>query len=147
MSKSLFYRWFGFGTVPKALRAELEAEGLVLCDEGLRTVIVYKKYKSPHAYFGWKRHGWVGFVALTEQRLVSSGYLQDDMNLPFEKMQPETLEYGLQGPECLWLKFEAADFHTDRRGSITCRIHTPMAMQFVDRLQQASGFPPTGTLR
>ncbi len=136
MSKSLLHRLFGFGRAPKALRAELESEGLVLLDEGLWVSIVYRRYRSPRAYFGWKHTGILGFLALSERRLVGSAYSRDYVNLPFDLLTPDNVRYELRGPECLEVSFDAADFHGDRSGTVRGRYHTPLARLFWERLER-----------
>ena len=45
MSKTFLYRFFGLGKLPASVLAPLEAEGIVLFDEGIRATVVDKGSK------------------------------------------------------------------------------------------------------
>ena len=134
MLKAFFER----SRVPSALREELGREGLLLLDPCVRFVLNYRKYKSPRARFGRKRHGWTGFVALTERRLVGSGYSRDFISIQLDKIRPDNLKFENRDDSCLWLSLDVSEFATDRAGSVECRYYTAQARRFVEALQKAA---------
>ncbi|MEJ7848655.1 MAG: hypothetical protein WKF92_11275 [Pyrinomonadaceae bacterium] len=49
MSKTFLYRFFGIGGIPTNVRAEIEREGVVLFDEGIRGTVTYINFRAPGA--------------------------------------------------------------------------------------------------
>ena len=60
----------GNGTLKPKLRAELEAEGLVLIEEGMVGSIRYDHFKAPGKRFNGKVTGICAGLGMSEQRLV-----------------------------------------------------------------------------
>ena len=60
----------GAGTLAPQLRAELEQEGLVLLEEGLRATLRYTHFKAPGRYHHGKVTPQRVALAVSEQRLV-----------------------------------------------------------------------------
>ena len=132
--KTLF--GIGFGRLPADMREELEAEGLRLCDEGVHMVLRFWKYRSKGIYFGNKRHGWIGYVAATDTRLVCSGYSHDRFDLSLDPSKVDLLEVEAVGPRYLRIRFQAEDFHPERRGKVECRYETAGAKRFAEHVRE-----------
>ena len=127
MSTSFLYRIFGAGKIPAARRAELEAEGIVVLEEGLRGSVSYKRYRAPTKRSGRGREGIVGALALTEKRLVAFAWSKPILDAPFDHPALDKLSVKVKNEDKLVLSFEAEDFHDDRSGSVVYRFSTDRA--------------------
>ena len=135
MAKSWFWRLMDHlaGKIPEGLRTQLQSESLILWDEGIRVGLRFKNYKAPGQRFtGFKNIA--GYGALTQKRLVSTGYSNCDFDLPLDRISKDNLEYGLRKPNCFYFAFEASEFYEDRSGRAEVRLFTPKAGEFVRRL-------------
>ncbi|HWP52930.1 MAG TPA: hypothetical protein VN476_02295 [Pyrinomonadaceae bacterium] len=47
MAKTILYRLFGVGKMPAQWRATIDSEGVVLFDEGIRSTVTYRDFRSP----------------------------------------------------------------------------------------------------
>ncbi len=121
------------GKVPDDLRTQLQTEGLILCEEGIRVGLRFKKYKAPRQRFtGIKNIA--GYGALTQVRLVAKGYSRYHNDIPLASITSRNLEYGLRKGNCFYFAFEASDFYDDRSGRVEVRLFTPKAEEFQRRL-------------
>ncbi len=134
MSKSLLFRLFGMGAMPPELRRELEAEGLLLWDEGVSLSIWYRKYKTPRMRATGHKGG-SGYVALSRKRLVAKGHWEIS-SIPLSEVSSDNLEYGVLSPGRFFVAFEASDFYPDRSGRIEHRLHTPIAEVLTNHLDE-----------
>ena len=134
MSKSILARFFGVGNLPKDRRRQLEVEGLVLMDEGIRSSVTYRRYKAPWKRFWLRKNGFVGSVVLTQVRLIAFAFSKVIVNVPLEDPRFGKLRFALEADDRLCISFEASDFHTDRSGTIELRFRTPQARLFLERL-------------
>ena len=70
MAKSILYRLFGFGKIPKQYRSAIEKEGVIFQDEGLAIVLRYTNFRAPNTYYGRRISLTVGSVVLTKHRFA-----------------------------------------------------------------------------
>ncbi len=136
MSKSLLYRWFGAGGIPEALRRQLEAEGLIFLEEGLRARTRYRRYKAPGQRFSGIK-GNPGWVALTRERLVAKNYSSTTTDLPVAELAHKDFECGVRGRRVFWFGYDAADFYPDRSGRCEHRFTTDRAQLYLEHLRAA----------
>ena len=76
MRKSLLYTLFRLGRVPKQALPVLEAEGIVLLDEGLRGSVTLRKYRAPGRYHSFKK----SILVVTIMLARSVGWLKRNEN-------------------------------------------------------------------
>ena len=138
MATSLLYRIFGAGKIPTARRAALEAEGIVILEEGLGGRVSYRRYRAPGKRYGRRTEGIVGSVALTSKRLVAFRWSKPIIDVPFDHPAFKKLSCKVENEDTLRLSFEAEDFHDDRSGTINCRYSTDRANTFQRKLWQLS---------
>jgi hypothetical protein len=119
----------GTGTLRPQLRAELEAEGLVLLEEGLRATLHYKHFKAP----GRRHHGKVTpqrvAVAVSEERLVvyaSSGRVKL-ADTPFASADWDKVAVDAADGRVEIVVDYDRDDDPKVSGEIQIRIHTPNA--------------------
>lgn len=136
MGKTWMYRFFGAGKLPQKLREKLEAEEIVLLDEGIGGSITYENFRAPGKASNWKRSIFTGAVVLTKTRFVGLAYVRPVINLPYDDPRLPAVQVTLPEPEVLSVAFDAATFHDDWSGSIECRFKTAHAQQIRDALMR-----------
>jgi hypothetical protein len=133
MAKSLLYRWFGLGKIPADLKSQLEAEGIVLQDEGISGAIIYKNFRSPTRYSSWRWSGFVGSLIVTNSRVVGVVYNRPASDILFTDPRLESINISVEGGQ-LRLAFDASLFRSDWSGQIEYRYNTPDAQAFADAI-------------
>jgi hypothetical protein len=124
----IFSRFFYSGKLPDPLRAELEAEGVVLLEEGLRGTLTYRNYRAPGRRYGMRKVRIAGVIAVTRLRVVVWGAgRQVDVPLGYPGV-----EVARDGEEKVMVAFDASAFHTDRSGRVEVRLRTPSAARIVE---------------
>ncbi|MBW2281380.1 MAG: hypothetical protein JRG76_15700 [Deltaproteobacteria bacterium] len=138
MAKTLLYRLFGLGGLSADLRAALDQEGIVLLDEGISGAIVFKNFRAPGRYHGWRWSWFSGSLVVTERRFAAYTSVQHFtkiIDVPFGDPHMRLLEGSVGSPGRLVIRFDAGEFHESWSGSIECRFNTPLARSFLERLE------------
>ena len=136
MAKSLLYRLFGVGKIAEPLMSQLNAEGVILFDEGVKGSVTYHNFRAPGKAFSWKRQGFAGSIALTKLRLVAVAYSKFLINVPLGDERIRAMHYSVEGNGTFCVAFDAALFHDDWFGTIEYRFKTPEATRLVELLQK-----------
>ena len=132
----------GNGTLKPELRVALEAEGLVLIEEGLGGSVRYKRFRAP----GRRHHGKVTGerigLAVSEERLVvycRSGRTKL-IDTPFSDPRMSMLDISLQGDDTVAIRidYDRADV-PNVSGEIKILARTPNAANIVDHLRARLG--------
>ncbi len=130
MRKSILYKLFKIGRIPKKVRPVLESEGIVACDEGLRGWIFMKDFRAPGKWFKYRRAGFSGFLAVTRKRVIAYTYWRPIINIDFDHPGISELELELVKPGKLVIAFEASVFNPEMKGRIEVSFHTYKAGEF-----------------
>ena len=137
MGKSLLYRLFGVGKIPKLLRDTMGIEGIVVSDEGIPGSVTYRDFRAPGKYFSWKKQAFTGSVVVTNIRLVALMYSSFAVNVPFTDERIHKLQISFEGDR-LVIAFDPGVFHDDWSGTIEYRFRTPQAQGMVKSIQDLS---------
>jgi hypothetical protein len=136
MKKALLYRLFGIGKIPAPLFAQLNAEGMVLFDEGIKGSVTYRDFRAPRRHANWRRTGFAGSIALTRERLVGLSFSNFVINVPLVDERIRAVHFSVEENGALCMAFDAGLFHADWSGSIECRFRTPEARRLIDLLHK-----------
>ncbi|PYS25941.1 MAG: hypothetical protein DMF72_00090 [Acidobacteria bacterium] len=135
MAKSLLYRLFGVGKVPKLLNDTLRIEGIVASDEGISGSVTYRDFRAPGKYFSWRKQAFVGSIVVTNVRLVALMYSNFAVNVPFSDERIRRLQISVEGSDRLLIVFDPSVFHDDWSGTIEYRFRTPRAGEILKWIQ------------
>lgn len=135
MAKSLYYRWFGFGKMPAAIRSELTQEGIIFIDDGLTGSVTYHNFHRPGKTSSWERRGLVGAVALTKVRLLALWGSNPLINAPLTDPRLKQMHFSIEKVDGLSVGFDAALFHPDWSGTIEYRFRTEQAERLLKLIQ------------
>ncbi len=140
MRKSLLYRLFGLGAIPKKLRPQLEAEGIVIAEEGMPGWFIARNFKAPRRRYRHRREGFSGALVVTKKRILCTTFSRLQINIGVDDPRIALLRVELPDPETLALSFEASDFHDDQQGALEFRFRTDSAGEFYTALNSALEF-------
>lgn len=130
MKKTILYRLFKIGGIPKKLRPVLESEGMLISDEGIGGWLIMKDFRAPGKRFKYRMEGFSGFLAVTRKRIIAYSYWKAILNLPYDASAPAEIQSRLVNPSQIELSFESSIYHEDWSGMITLRFNTPKAKEF-----------------
>lgn len=127
----------GDGRLRPELRAALEAEGLVLVEEGLRTRLTYRRFKAPgrrfHGKVTWERAA----LGISEARFVvycRSGRVEL-IDSPFTEPRLSAVDVSLDDADAVAVRVDYDRMGEPTvSGQITIRLRTPNAVRIVDEL-------------
>jgi hypothetical protein len=139
MAKSLFYRLFGVGKIPAPLLSQLQREGILLVDEGVKGSATYRNFRKPGRVDSWSRKWYTASIALTKTRLLALWSANPIIDVPLTDERIKAMRYSLEHDDLLCVAFDAALFHADWSGTIEYRFRTPEAPRFLELLQQQIG--------
>jgi hypothetical protein len=139
MAKSLLYRLFGLGKLPKQLRATFESEGILLLDEGVPSSVTYLDFHAPGKRFAWKRQWFNASIVITQTRIVALQYSNFAINVPFGDERIQKMRFSVEGESALLVAFDAGLFHPNWSGTIEYRFKTPQGPVFLEKLRERIG--------
>lgn len=139
MTKTFSYRLFGIGKIPEQLAAELDGEGILLLDEGIRGSATYIDFRAPGKASNWKRQWFTAAIALTRVRLWAQLYSQTIIDVAFTDERISSMQFSVEKDDALLVVFDASLFHNDWSGKIEYRFRTAQARAFLDKLRERVG--------
>ncbi len=134
MAKALLYQLFKIGSIPEEIRDKLDAESMVVADEGLRATWFSKDFKAPGRRSLYRSRSFVGFLVVSKKRILAYAFGRPQINLPASDPRVANLHSELMGEDRICISFESAHFHNDWKGVIELRFQTEKARTFHDAL-------------
>ena len=128
MPKSLLYRLFGVGRIPKLIGDRLRMEGIVVADEGIPASVTYRDFRAPGRYSSWRKQAFIGSIVITNIRLVALMSGRFAIDVPFTDQRIRGLQM-LRERDSLLIKFDASLFHDDWSGTLEYRYRTSQAAE------------------
>ena len=130
MKKTLLYRLFKIGGIPKKLRPILEAEGIVVADEGIGGWVFLRDFKAPGKRFIHRITGFSGFLTVTHRRIIAYAYWKPVINVPVDDPRVSGIKSALLDSGHLEISVESSIFHADWQGRVVLRLNTAKACAF-----------------
>jgi hypothetical protein len=134
MKKTMLYRLFGVGSVPKKLRPVLEREGVVVLDEGIGGWFVTKHVNGPGKRYRHRTEGFSGCLAVTKARVLCYTYGKRQINISVEDPKIAGLYVDTPTEQKLCLSFESSNFREGWQDVIVFRFGTDKAHSFREAL-------------
>lgn len=134
MEKTILYRLFGVGSVPKKLLPVLEREGVVVLDEGIGGWFVTKHVNGPGKRYRHRTERFSGCLAVTKARLVCYTYGRRQINISLKDPKIANLYVDVPSEQKLCLSFESSNFREGWQGVIEFRFATDKAHSFREAL-------------
>ena len=136
MGRTLLYRLFGLGKVPKRILPNLEQEGIVLLDEGISGSVTFRNFRAPGRRHSWRRSWFTGSLVLTRRRFAAFAFSRPIINVPLSNNRINGLRCSLKGETKLLVQCDASAFHEGWVGSMEYRFSTIQARLFFERLKE-----------
>ncbi len=136
MPKTLLYRLFRIGALPRSERTGLESEGLCYLDEGIPLTISWRHYREPNRYIARHRQSLTGTVALTRRRLLIFAASQLQLELDLQDPASERIDVSQPTAGTFAVALNAEDFHPGCSGRITYWLSTAGASTLADLWQK-----------
>jgi hypothetical protein len=136
MKKTLLYRLFGIGKIPRHMAPVLKQEGIILSDEGLSGSVTYRNFRAPGKWFTWRRHWFLGSVALTHKRFTAFEYSWSVIDIPMEDPRLGQLQYSVEKQHTLCVAFDPSLFHEGWSGIMEYRFSTPHAKMLLNFIKE-----------
>lgn len=130
MKKTILYRLFGIGSVPKKLRPVLEREGVVVLDEGIRGWFITKRVTGPGKRYRHRIEGFSGCLAVTKARIICYTYGKRQINISVEDPKIAKLYVDTPTEQEFLLSFESSNFNEGWQGVVEFRFRTDKAHSF-----------------
>ena len=134
MGKSIFYRLFRIGGLPKRLRRVLEKEGLVYLEEGVSGWITMKDFRGPGRYSAYRKNYFVGAIVITERRFVVFKLQEAVVEVPLHVDWLSKLQFSAKR-DSLEIIFDPQDFNAEHSGAITLSLNVESPKVILDRLR------------
>jgi len=134
VAKSLLFRLFGVGRIPKLLGDRLRMEGIVVADEGIPGSVTYRDFRAPGRYSSWRKQAFIGSVVVTNIRLVGLMSSKFAVDVPFSDERIHRLQISRERDR-LVIAFDASLFHDDWSGTIEYRYRTSEAAVIIKWIQ------------
>lgn len=134
MKKSISYRLFGLGSIPKKLAPALASEGMVLSDEGMPGWFITRRVKGPGKRFNHRAEGFSGCLVITQKRVVCFTYGKRQINISVEDPKIAHLLVDVAKDGILSISFESSVFREGWSGLIEFRFKTDKARLFREAL-------------
>jgi hypothetical protein len=127
MKTTLGYRLFHWGGLSAERRSMIEAEGLLILDEGVPIRVTYRNYRAPGKRFGYRRSSGSGAIALTRRRFAAFYYRWPLLDLALDDPRFPAVEITSPGPDTLLIVVDAAALDPRRSGHVSMRFRTDRA--------------------
>lgn len=135
--RSLFYRLFGWGSIPKKLCPILEEEGILHAEEGIPGSLHMRDVRGPGRWHKHHTAGFSGSLVVTKERVLAYTFGRRQIQLPVKDARIGLLHVAVPESERLTLSFESSEFREGWRGVIELRFHTVEASRFEALLREA----------
>jgi hypothetical protein len=128
---------FGAGRLKDDLRASLDAEGVVLLEEGLPGTVTYINYRAPMQYSSWRKVAITGAVAITGQRfVVAASRGGNHIDVPLTDQRRDAVKVSADGPDKVLFSVDPSAFDPRKSGTVEVRLRTPRAPEVVALLNR-----------
>lgn len=137
MAKTLLYRVFGIGKIPKKLRPVLGDEGIEVADEGISGWLISRSVDGPGKRFRRRAEGFSGCLVVTKKRIICYSYGRRQINIALDDPRISELIVYPPKPDTLSLAFESSAFHEGWKGLMEFRFRTDLSRKFYTALVTA----------
>lgn len=134
MRKTILYKLFGLGAIPKKVRPILEKEGIVLLEEGIGGRLISTNVKGPMRRHLYRSEGFTGSLVITKKRILCFTYWKRQINIAVEDPKLSNIYVSMPDKHTLSISFEASLFRNDWSGIMEFRFNSGQAQHFLDIL-------------
>ncbi|MCG8642412.1 MAG: hypothetical protein MI862_21985 [Desulfobacterales bacterium] len=134
MNKSILYRLFKLGAIPKTFQPVLEQEGIVVSDEGMSGWFICKDVKGPGKRYRHRSERFSGWLAVTRKRVLCYSYRKRQINISVDDPKIACLHITIPSDGTLSISFESSAFRGGWEGIVEFKFKTEKAKRFYHAL-------------
>ena len=113
------------GKIPGKIRTTLEGDGGILyLAESIAVSATFRDFRAPGVYVACRKMASVGFVAISEARLVARARPGISVNVAFHDAAFHKINFAVH-EGYLALRFDAVDHIPRASGTVEIRLHVP----------------------
>ncbi len=124
MKKTLSYRLFGMGSIPGKIRPVIEAEQIIVADEGIGGWFITKRVKGPGKKYRNRAEGFSGCLVITKKRILCYTYWIRQINISVDDPRISEFSAWLPKAETLSIAFESSGVKKQWTGVVEFRFNT-----------------------
>ena len=127
-----------FGRLPDEVRDQLESEGgMLFLEEGVVTTSILIDFKAPGVRCSYRRMTIIGFLALSEKRIVirAKCWHKISINTTFDDPRFKAIVFN-PSEKYLSLSFDPSGFIPNASGQVEIRVHVPNVSKAVKILEE-----------
>lgn len=113
---------FGRGGLSEAVRAELESEGIIHREDGLRGSVSYRHYRAPGMRSNWSKEAIRASFVVTRRRVGVYVRGRPFVNVAFDDPRFSRLDLRVDGASLTIDLDDASVFNDRASGQITTRV-------------------------
>jgi hypothetical protein len=132
MSRTLLYRLFRIGRLPRRERERLSDQGLTHLVEGVPLTITWRKFSQAGRRVKLHHQNATGAVAFTQERLRVYAFSKPVLDIGLSDPVAHRVSVTCPNPNALSIRLEARDFQPDASGRITYLLLTAEAAKLAD---------------
>jgi hypothetical protein len=136
MNKTLLYRLFKAGAIPKDARSQIHKEGVVLSDEGIAGSVTFRNFRAPGRYSSWRRNWFSGSIVLTRKHFLAFSWSKPIIGVAWDDQRIKALNCSLEKKQILYIAFDASTFNEDWSGDVEIRFSTRLARSFLEAIKR-----------
>ena len=118
MAKTLMYRLFGSGKIPKQAMSILETEGIVYQEEGMPASIGFRNFRAPGRRSGYRRNWFSGSIVLTKLHFLAFCGTKTMIGISWDDEKLGALSCSVDERSRLRIDYDASTFNDDWSGDI-----------------------------
>lgn len=141
MAKSLMYRLFGIGKVPKKSLSILKDEGILYMEEGIPASIGFRNFRAPGKYYGRKRNWFSGSIVLTDLHFLAFSAFNTTIGIKWDEQKIRALNCYHDGKNRLCITYDASVFNDDWSGEINLCYASDETMRVLSIIQDRIKVP------
>lgn len=134
MKKTILYRLFGLGSIPKKLATSIEQEGIIVIDEGMPGWFIAKHVNGPGKRYRHRLERFSGCLVVTRERVVCYTYWKRQINISTKDPAIRNLYVDIPKENRLSISFDTSHYLEGWTGVIELRFNTVKASRFRDAL-------------
>ena len=134
MKKTILYKLFRVGSIPRKVFPLLQDEGIVVSDEGIGGWFITKNVKGPGKRYIHRKERFSGCMVVTTKRIVCYTFWKRQINISVNDPRISELFVDTPDDQTLLVSFESSVFRDGWEGVIEYRFKTQKALQFQDVL-------------
>jgi len=136
MSKSILYRLFGLGKIPKDVVPIVEKEGILFKEEGIGGSATLRNFRKPGTRYGYKSTWFIGSIVLTNEHFLAFQWSTPVVGLAWKAEEMAELYCYLDDKKKFHVDFDAAKFNDAWSGDIEVKFSTEHGQEIIDIIRE-----------